>query len=243
MKDQMKARAAAIAEALKEIKDGMIIGYGSGTTIQQLTPELKRFMDENGYDLSFIPSSLQSKDLLLTHGMRLVTLDEFPQPDLVIDSFDQTDEEGNVIKGGGGALLREKVLAQSASRVLYIGDHLKLSRKLSKPIPVEILEYAYPYVKLVLESWSMKLNPRVSEGKLGPIVTENGNILADVDAGEIERPEELDEKLRYISGILETGLFPRYADLIIIGYPNGKTKKINVNRRRVIRRDEIRIRQ
>ncbi|MCD6235664.1 MAG: ribose 5-phosphate isomerase A [Thaumarchaeota archaeon] len=234
MEEKLKARAAAIAEALKEIKDGMIIGYGSGTTIRQLTPELKKFIEENELDLSFIPSSIQSKELLLSHGMKIVTLDEFPQPDLVIDSFDQTDEAGNVIKGGGGALLREKVLAQSAKKVIYMGDFLKLSKKLNKPVPLEILEYAYPYVKLVLESWGMRLSPRISEGKLGPIITENGNVLADVNAGEIMDPEELDEKLRYVSGILETGIFPRYADIIIIGYPDGRVERISVNRKKVL---------
>ena len=186
--EKLKAREAAIIEALREVRDGMVIGYGSGTTVEQMTPLLKKLAEERGYNLEFIPSSLQS---------------------------------------------REKVLAQSAKRVIYIGDHLKLAEKLSMPIPVEVLEYAYPHVKRILESWGMKLVPRKSKGKLGPVITDNGNILADVDAGIIDSPEELDSKLKSISGVIETGIFPKLANLIIIGYPDGTVRRIEVARRKI----------
>jgi len=231
--EKLKAREAAIIEALREVRDGMVIGYGSGTTVEQMTPLLKKLAEERGYNLEFIPSSLQSKELLISHGLKLTSLDENPNPDLVIDSFDQVTESGDAVKGGGGALLREKVLAQSAKRVIYIGDHLKLVEKLSMPIPVEVLEYAYPHVKRILESWGMKLVPRKSKGKLGPVITDNGNILADVDAGTIDSPEELDSKLKSISGVIETGIFPKLANLIIIGYPDGTVRRIEVARRKI----------
>jgi len=227
----LKAREAAIREALKEVRDGIIIGYGSGTTVAQLTPMLKKAMEENGFEIEFIPSSLQSKNLLVSHGLKLTTLEEHPEPDLVLDSFDQADPEGNVIKGGGGALLREKVLAQAARRVVLIGDHLKLKDKMDFPIPIEVLQYAYPHVRRVLGSVNLRVEARLCKGKMGPIITDNGNILADVHAGRIEDPESLDEKLRKIAGILETGIFPRLANLILIGYPDGAVKRIEVNRR------------
>jgi len=227
----LKAREAAIREALKEVKDGMIIGYGSGTTVAQLTPMLKKVIEENGFEIEFIPSSLQSKDLLVSHGLKLTTLEEHPEPDLVLDSFDQADHEGNVIKGGGGALLREKVLAQAAKRVVLIGDCRKLKDKMDFPIPIEVLQYAYPHVKRVLESLNLKVEPRIGKGKMGPIITDNGNMLADVYAGRIEDPEGLDERLRRVAGILETGIFPKLANLIIIGYPDGAVKRIEVSRR------------
>ena len=227
----LKAREAAIREALKEVKDGMIIGYGSGTTVAQLTPMLKKVIEENGFEIEFIPSSLQSKDLLVSHGLKLTTLEEHPEPDLVLDSFDQADREGNVIKGGGGALLREKVLAQAAERVVLIGDYQKLKDRMDFPIPIEVLQYAYPHVKRVLESLNLKVEPRIGKGKMGPIITDNGNILADVHAGRIEDPESLDERLRRVAGILETGIFPKLANLIIVGYPDGAVKRIEVNRK------------
>jgi len=227
----LKAREAAIREALKEVKDGMIIGYGSGTTVAQLTPMLKKVIEENGFEVEFIPSSLQSRDLLVSHGLKLTTLEEHPEPDLVLDSFDQADHEGNVIKGGGGALLREKILAQAAKRVVLIGDYRKLKDRMDFPIPIEVLQYAYPHVKRVLESLNLKVEPRIGKGKIGPIITDNGNLLADVYAGRIEDPESLDERLRRVAGILETGIFPKFANLIVIGYPDGAVKRMEVSRR------------
>ena len=227
----LRAREAAIREALKEVKDGMIIGYGSGTTVAQLTPMLKKVVEENGFEIEFIPSSLQSRDLLVSHGLKLTTLEEHPEPDLVLDSFDQADREGNVIKGGGGALLREKILAQAAKRVVLIGDYRKLKDRMDFPIPIEVLQYAYPHVKKVLESLNLKVEPRIGKGKMGPIITDNGNILADVHAGRIEDPESLDERLRRVAGILETGIFPKLANLIVIGYPDGAVKRMEVSRR------------
>ena len=228
----LRARDAAIAEALKELRDGMVIGLGSGTTTARLMERLKNYVKRNELKLSFIPSSLQAKQLIIEGGFELTSLDEHPRPDLVLDSFDQVDESGNAIKGGGGALLREKVLAQAAERVVYIGDFMKLKPRLDMPIPVEVLEYAFPHVKNVLNGWGMEIRPRFGKGKMGPIISDNGNLIADVEA-KLENPEKLDEKLRSIAGILETGIFPRLADLILIGYPHGEVKRIVVERRKI----------
>ena len=230
----LRARDAAIAEALKELRDGMVIGLGSGTTVARLMEKLKNYIKQNELKLSFIPSSLQAKQLIIEDGFEITSLDECPRPDLVLDSFDQVDESGNAIKGGGAALLREKVLAQAAEKVVYIGDFMKLKPKLDMPIPVEVLEYAFPHVKNVLNSWGMEIRLRVGKGKMGPIISDNGNLIADVEVEELEDLEKLDEKLRSVAGILETGIFPRLADLIIIGYPQGEVKRIIVKRRKLV---------
>lgn len=234
MKEEvLRAREAAIREALKEIKDGMIIGYGSGTTVAQMTAILRDLVREQELDILFIPSSLQSADLIISHGLRITSLAEYPEPDLMLDSFDQVDVDGNAIKGGGGALLREKVLMQASKRVVLVGDHLKLKEKMDFPVPIEVLQYAYPHVKRVIGSWGIRMEARVSGGKMGPVITDNGNILADVYAGMIEDPEKLNEKLRDIAGVLETGICSKAADLILIGYSDGEIKRINVNRRKL----------
>ena len=230
----LRARDAAIAEALKELRDGMVIGLGSGTTVARLMEKLKNYIKQNELKLSFIPSSLQAKQLIIEDGFEMTSLDECPRPDLVLDSFDQVDESGNAIKGGGAALLREKVLAQAAEKVVYIGDFMKLKPKLDMPIPVEVLEYAFPHVKNVLNSWGMEIRLRIGKGKIGPIISDNGNLIADVEVKELEDLEKLDEKLRSVAGILETGIFPRLADLIIIGYPQGEVKRIIVKRRKLV---------
>lgn len=229
----MRAREAAIREALKEVRDGMIVGYGSGTTVAQMTAILRDLVREQELDVRFIPSSLQSADLLLSNGLRITSLDEYPEPDLMLDSFDQADHAGNVIKGGGGALLREKVLMQASRRVVLVGDHLKLREKMDFPVPIEVLQYAYPHVKRVLSSWNLRTEARVSAGKMGPVITDNGNILADVHAGVIDDPRDLHERLKRVAGILETGICPKAADLIIIGYPDGSIRRIKVDRRRL----------
>jgi len=233
MKEEvLRAREAAIREALKEIRDGMVIGYGSGTTVAQMTAILRDLILEQNLNIVFIPSSLQSADLILSHGLKLASLAEYPEPDLMLDSFDQVDADGNVIKGGGGALLREKILMQASKRVVLVGDHLKLKEKMDFPVPIEILQYAYPHVKRVLSSWGLKMEARVSGGKMGPVITDNGNILADVHAGVIDDPEDLNERLKSIAGILETGICPKAANMIIIGYPNGRIKHMNIDRKR-----------
>jgi ribose 5-phosphate isomerase A len=233
MKEEiLRAREVAIREALKEIRDGVVIGYGSGTTVAQMTAILRDVIHEQGLNIVFVPSSIQSADLIISYGLKLASLAEYPEPDLMLDSFDQVDADGNVIKGGGGALLREKILMQASRRVVLVGDHLKLKEKTDFPVPIEILQYAYPYVKRVLASWSLRMEARVSGGKMGPVITDNGNILADVYAGVIDDPEALNEMLRSVAGILETGICPKAADMIIIGYPSGEVKRMNINRKR-----------
>ncbi|MEM3741807.1 MAG: ribose 5-phosphate isomerase A [Nitrososphaerota archaeon] len=228
-----KAREASILKALEYIEDGMVIAFGTGTTMAQAVGYIKKKVQEKEMDLIFIPTSLQSRQLLLENGLRVSSLYEYPQPDLTIDSFDQSDKDGNVIKGGGGAMLMEKVVAQASKKVIFVADYLKLVERLSIPVPLEILKEAYPHVNRVLTQMKLILKLRESTGKIGPVISENGNLLGDVDAGEIEDPEGLDNLLRSIAGILETGLFPKLADKIIIGERDNSIKEINIERKRI----------
>ncbi|MEM1584139.1 MAG: ribose 5-phosphate isomerase A [Nitrososphaerota archaeon] len=228
-----KAREASILKALEYIEDGMVIAFGTGTTMAQAVGYIKKKVQEKEMDLIFIPTSLQSRQLLLENGLRVSSLYEYPQPDLTIDSFDQSDKDGNVIKGGGGAMLMEKVVAQASKKVIFVADYLKLVERLSIPVPLEILKEAYPHVNRVLTQMKLILKLRESTGKIGPVISENGNLLGDVDAGEIEDPEGLDNLLRSIAGILETGLFPKLADKIIIGEKDNSIKEINIARKKL----------
>lgn len=228
-----KAREKAILKALEYVEDGMTIGYGTGSTMAQAINYVKRLVHEEGMKLLFIPTSFQSRQLLLENDLPITSLYEHPQPELMIDSFDQTDREGNVIKGGGGAMLLEKVITQASRRVIYVGDYKKEVEKLDRPVPVEILEKAYPHISNTLSRAGLKLVLRESPGKMGPLVSDNGNLLGDVDAGLIEDPEKLDRFLRSIAGIIETGLFPKLADKIIIGMVDGYVKEMNVGRKRL----------
>ncbi len=228
-----KARENAILKALEYIGDGMIIGYGTGSTMAQAVNYVRKLVHEEKMKLYFIPTSFQSRQLLLENNLPITSLYEYPEPDLMIDSFDQADIEGNVIKGGGGAMLLEKVITQASRKVIFIGDYMKLVEKLHRPVPLEILEKAYPHVLKTLNEIGLKLVLRESSGKMGPLISDNGNLLGDVDAGSIEDPEKLDRLLRSIAGVIETGLFPKLADKIIIGMINGSVKEINIDRKKL----------
>ncbi len=228
-----KARENAILKALEYIGDDMIIGYGTGSTMAQAIHYVKKLVHEDKMKLYFIPTSFQSRQLLLENNLPITSLYEYPEPDLMIDSFDQVDRDGNAIKGGGGAMLLEKVITQASRKVIFIGDYAKLVEKLNRPIPLEILEKAYPHVLNTLTKIGLKLVLRESSGKMGPLISDNGNLLGDVDAGLIEDPEKLDRLLRSIAGVIETGLFPKLADKIIIGMIDGSLKEINIDRRQL----------
>ena len=120
---------------------------------------------------------------------------------------------------------------QTSKRVVLVGDHLKLKEKTDFPVPIEILQYAYPHVRNILSSWDLRMEARVSGGKMGPVITDNGNILADVHAGVIDGHEALNERLRSVLGMLEMGICPKAANMIIIGYPNGEVKRTSISRK------------
>ncbi|MEM0451500.1 MAG: ribose 5-phosphate isomerase A [Nitrososphaerota archaeon] len=224
----LKAREIAIKKALDFIRDDMVIGYGTGTTMAQAIRYIKEKIDREDLEILFVPTSFQSRQLLLENNLKIVSLYEYPELDLTIDSFDQCDLSGNVIKGGGGAMLIEKVVAQASRKVVFVGDYTKLVEILNRPVPIEILIEAYPHVYRKISQMKFKLELRQSTGKIGPVISENGNLIGDVEIGLIHNPEEIDRKLRSIAGVIETGIFPKLADKIIIGKPDGSLKEIDV---------------
>lgn len=224
----VKAREVAIRKALDFLRDGMVVGYGTGTTMAQAIRYVKEKIDEEDLEVLFVPTSFQSRQLLLENNLKITSLYEYPELDLTIDSFDQCDLSGNVIKGGGGAMLIEKVVTQASRRVVYIGDYTKLVEVLDRPVPIEILLEAYPHVYRKISQMEFKLELRSSSGKIGPVISESGNLIGDVKIGLIHNPEELDRRLRSIAGVIETGIFPKLADKIIIGKPDGSLREIYV---------------
>ncbi len=221
-----EARRAAIMRALEEIKDGMVLGLGSGTTVAQLIEELGKIVRGKGLRISVIPSSYQSYHKAIEQGLKITWLDENPNPDLVIDSFDQVDSSGNAIKGGGAALMREKILCAASRRVILVGDEKKLVANLNMPVPVEVLPFAKEFVMQYLRKIGGNPKLREGTGKVGPIITDNGNMLIDVNFGVINDPEGLDTRLHRIPGLLETGIFVGMAHRIIIGKSDGNVREI-----------------
>jgi ribose 5-phosphate isomerase A len=213
------AKKRAAIEAVKHVKDGFILGLGSGSTVAYAIQEVGKRIKQEGLHLWGVPTSHQAFMLATRNGVPTTTLDEHPQIDLAVDGADQIDTELNLIKGMGGALTREKIVASAARQFIVVADETKLAEKLGAehPVPVEVLPFAASIVTSKLGKMGGSVVLRESGGKVGPVVTDNGNFILDVDFGPIKNPKELSFRLKSISGVIETGLFVGMADVIYVG--------------------------
>ena len=214
-----RAKKRATVEAVKHIKDGFILGLGSGSTAAYAIQGIGKKIKQEGLHIMGVPTSHQAFTLAIRNGIPITTLDEHPQLDLAIDGADQIDPKLNLIKGMGGALTREKIVASVAKQFIVVADETKLTDKLGtkQPIPLEVLPFAVSTVTSKLKNMSEEIGLRKAKEKIGPIVTDNGNFILDVNFGPVENPEELNSQLKSIPGIIETGLFINMADIIYVG--------------------------
>ncbi|MBS7652176.1 ribose 5-phosphate isomerase A [Candidatus Bathyarchaeota archaeon] len=214
----MKRRASE--KAVEHVESGFIVGLGSGTTatlaIRLIGERLRAGILR---DILGVPTSLQAAQEAISSGIPLTTLDEHPEIDVTIDGADQIDHELRAIKGGGGALLREKVVASSSRLRIVVADETKLTERLGVgcPVPVEVHPFAIKPVYMRLLKMGAKPRIRTGTGKLGPVVTDNGNLIIDVSFNALSDPKRLEESLKAIPGVLETGLFIDLIDLAYIG--------------------------
>jgi ribose 5-phosphate isomerase A len=218
-----KAKKNAALEAVKHVKNGFIIGLGSGSTVAYAAEDIGKRIKTEKLHVKVVPTSYQAFMLAVKNGIPITTLEEHPVLDLTIDGADQIDENLNLIKGMGGALTREKIVAAASKTLIIIADERKRAKILGEngqPVPVEVLPFAAPFVMRKLSKLGGKPTLRESVGKVGPVVTDNGNFIIDIDFGLIENPGKLDAKLKRIPGIVETGLFVDMADIIYLGKPN-----------------------
>jgi ribose 5-phosphate isomerase A len=220
-------RAAAFA-ALDYVEDGMRLGLGTGSTAS-LFVEAVAGKVAKGMKLTCVPTSEKTRKQAEGLGLALSTLDETPVLDLAVDGADEIDGKLNLIKGGGGALLREKIVATSSKRMIVIADSSKRVEVLGKfPLPVEIVPFGYKATARKIEQacrWAGCKGPmslRVRDGK--PFVTDNGNIIFDCALGRIDNPEKLSAALSSIPGVVEHGLFVGIASLALIGSESGVSK-------------------
>jgi ribose 5-phosphate isomerase A len=219
-----KARVSAAAQAIREIRDNTTIGLGSGNTIlRALELAAERIKKEN-LKISFIPTSYQMEIAAKRLGLRTTTLDENTEPDLAMDGADQVQWRTlDLVKGGGAALLREKIVDSTARRLVIVVDERKLAKTLGgpQPIPVEITPFGYSSTIQKIRRITEKTVLRETPGKVGPVITDNGNMIADAYFRSLRRPEIVHEKLRKIPGVVETGLFLGMADTAYVGRKDG----------------------
>ncbi len=218
--DAWKDIAGQAAAAL--VEDGMVIGLGSGTTAAHLVYALARRIKEGLRIVGAVPTSHETAQLARQLGIPLTDLDTYPELDLDIDGADEIDPQLNLIKGHGGALLREKIVASCARRFIVIGDVTKQVSRLGMhtPLPVEIIPFGMAPVRRRLEALGAQVQLRHVASKV--FVTDNGNIILDCFFSDgIPDPLDLNERIKRIAGVVETGLFLHMAEQAIIGGPQG----------------------
>uniref|UniRef100_A0A7C2NSD7 Ribose-5-phosphate isomerase A n=1 Tax=Archaeoglobus fulgidus TaxID=2234 RepID=A0A7C2NSD7_ARCFL len=207
--------------ALELVKDGMVLGIGSGSTVEIFLDLLGKRIREEKIEVYGVPTSYQSYYAAIRNGIKIVDLVEH-EPELCIDGADQVDAKMNCIKGGGGAMTREKIVAKASKKVVIIVDESKLVEKLSMPVPVEVIPFAYGYVSRKLKEIGAEIRLRHGKGKVGPVITDSGNFILDCDFGvlEDERVERVERDIKLITGVVENGLFPKeMIDQVIAGSP------------------------
>jgi ribose 5-phosphate isomerase A len=223
-REEAKKRVAS--EAVKHIQEGFIVGLGSGSTAAYVIQEIGRRMLQDGLRVLGVPTSSQAMMLAVHSGIPLTTLDEHPTLDLAIDGADQIDKKLNMIKGRGGALTREKIVASAAKQLVIVADEMKLVEKLGDncQVPVEVLPFALATATASIKELGGKPLLRESKGKVGAVVTDNGNYIIDIEFESIYNAEELNQRLKLTPGIFETGLFIKMADVVYLGKPDGFRK-------------------
>lgn len=235
----MSAKKAATADeqkeaagyaALKFIKPGMKVGLGTGSTANYFIRALAEKV-RGGLDVKCVATSKASGDLAKSLGIELTTLEEAPFLEVTVDGADEIDADFRLIKGGGGALLLEKIVATSSRHMVVIADESKRVAKLGKfPLPVEVVPFGVKATGWKLErafkmvGMEPKMTLRVKEGK--PFRTDAGNVIIDCACAEIKEPDRLEVILNNIPGVVNNGLFNGIAGIALIGKADGSVEEI-----------------
>ena len=219
---QAKARVAGAAAL--EVADGMLVGLGTGSTAALMIAALGERVAA-GLRITTVATSLETEKLALKAGITVLPFDDIARIDLAIDGADEVDSEFRAIKGAGGAMLREKIVAQAAERMICIVDASKLVAHLgARPVPVEILPLARTFVTEAVQSLGGRPELRMKAGR--PAVTDQANLLLDCHFGFIDDPEKLAAQLQAIPGLLGHGLFLREIDVLLAGDASGVTCRV-----------------
>ncbi len=228
---ELGKRAAAM-RALEEVTDGMKLGLGTGSTAKWFVDLLAERIERDGIAVTGVPTSSRTAAQAESLGIPLTTLDAAGQLDLVIDGADEFDPALNLVKGGGGALLQEKIVATAAERMIVITDPSKEVMSLGAfPLPVEVVRFGWGTTARLVgacladhdvggRDWSLR------GGESQPFVTDEGHHILDLELGRIGDPAALNRDLNLIAGVVETGLFCGIASTVIIGEPDGSARVI-----------------
>ena len=220
-------RLAARRAVDEHVKDGMRLGVGSGSTIVYAIQRLVELViDEKKLSVTCVPTSFQSRNLIVDCGLALSDLNACPELDLAIDGADEVDVHLNCIKGGGACQTQEKLVAAAAAKFVLIADGRKqapggLGSTWKKGVPIEVLPIAYVPVMRALEKLGGRPVLRMGKEKAGPVVTDNGGFVVDTDFGVIADPGALHHKIKALPGVVESGIFAGMAAQAYFGQEDG----------------------
>ncbi|WP_152397504.1 ribose-5-phosphate isomerase RpiA [Paenibacillus guangzhouensis] len=215
----MNPKQIAAEKAVESIEDGMIVGLGTGSTAYFAIQKIGERVRE-GLKIQAVASSTVSESLAHDLGIPIIPFADVEVIDLTIDGADEVDANLQLTKGGGGALLREKLLAANSRRFIVIVDESKVVDSLGAfPLPVEIVPFAYELTVRKLQALGCELTIRQKDGS--NYITDNGNLIADCRFGSITDPVTLHTQLNLIPGVVENGLFVGLTSQLIVGHANG----------------------
>ncbi|KGG20394.1 Ribose 5-phosphate isomerase A [Prochlorococcus marinus str. SS51] len=224
-------KIAVAQEAIGEIKDGMILGLGSGSTAALMIKSLGEKLKEGSLkEIIGVPTSFQGEVLASQLGIPLRAFSAVSKIDLAIDGADEVDPNFQLIKGGGACHVQEKLVASIADRFVVVVDSTKIVEKLNLEfkLPVEVLPAAWKLVQKELNDLGAKSDLRMAEKKAGPIVTDQGNLVLDVQfADGISDPQNLEKQINNFPGVLENGLFVNLTDEVLVGEIKNGVSSVN----------------
>lgn len=223
--DRENQKKIAAEKATERVRSGTVVGLGTGSTVYYALLKLGAMVRE-GLDIIGIPTSAGTEKIATAQQIPLATLASHPSLDLTIDGADEVDKDLNLIKGGGAALVREKIIANASKEILIVVDESKVSRVLGTtfPLPVEIVRFGWEATQTEVNRICGKSTLRLApdqDGNQHPLITDNGNYILDCHFDGIPVPEAVELQLNNIPGVVENGIFVNRADKIIIGTPSG----------------------
>jgi len=211
----MNEKQLAAEKSIEFIKDGMIVGLGTGSTVFFLVNKLAELVKQ-GLNITCVSTSNQTSELAKSLEIKILNLNDVDQIDLTIDGADEVDKNLNGIKGGGGALLYEKIVAKASKKVIWIVDSSKFVEKLGRfPLPVEIISFGSK--QLFNRFDELGFSPQIRKNGNNNFITDSGNLIVDLHLNEINDAIILERQIKLMHGVVEVGLFNNIADTVIVG--------------------------
>ncbi|MBS8225027.1 ribose-5-phosphate isomerase RpiA [Vannielia litorea] len=230
-----KAKFVAAKRAVDYVQDGMRVGLGTGSTAAWMVRCLAERVQEESLDIVGVPTSTRTADLARELGIPVISLDEARWLDLTIDGADEFDGELNLIKGGGGALLQEKIVATASDRMVVIADAAKDVTALGAfPLPIEVIPFGWQTTKALVEETLINMDVLGRDTSLrmnddAPYVTDEGNYILDLYLRRIGNARQLSLVLNQVPGVVENGLFIDICDVVIVGHGDGRVQVRDIN--------------